>query len=1036
MRTRQLAAILAAVTWSCAGSEPTATLTVTPATAAASGPVLIQAGPASVAGGVTWSLSGAGSLSDTKGPQTVYRPPSPAPSTGQSATVTATLANGQSATSTLTLSPPAQAPAVITSLKGNVSVTYDAQDIPHIFCGNALDCFAVQGYIQAQDRLFQMDLFRRTARGQLASLIGPLQVSSDVQFLTLFVTRDGKRIEDKLVAALDPDTKAKLVAFSDGVNAYLNFLLAHPTLMPGEYAQLPQVTAPGDIPPWTPQDSLALGRLQQFQLSETLQKETAFGLFASTFAAGPSPKDPARFATYVRAQQPLPGYTLSVTDAPPVTPTAPINPSLAAPAASAVAAPAAAAAPAGAGVAAPAATPDLSSWRDNLAELNASMQEMHALFGSLHLGDGSNNWVIDGKHSATGKALVANDPHLSLQYPPLFHLAALTATDSSGLNLVGGAFPGVPGALIGRGAHVGWGVTVVGYDVTDLYLEQVVPSSTPGCPSPVGCVLFNGGLVGLLPVQYKQIKVHGAADASTTVFVVPHHGPLVSFNQTTGKAISMRWTGHETTADLKAFLGLNVATAVGDGTGAAGTAFGALKDYATGAQNFVLADDAGNIGYDPHALVPRRDWAGSSLTLLPWLPLPGDGTAEWGAAIGATGAAITRCAPAGGVAPPADCWVPDNLLPQGVNPAKGYFATANSDPAGYTGSSTAPFGSTAPAGLYPYLSFDWDDPTDLRYARIATRLKALTTGAGKVAVTDMQSVQSDHSVLLAKLVDAFLPATPPLPAAQATAYAGALQLLTAWGADDYDCPTGLTTADPKSAVDPDPKHNRDSAACLLFHTMLQNLLHSVFDDDFAVVTATTGSSFGGDGGAEIRALLFMLGLPASDPHTSFCNDVRPDNSVAATHTCTDKLVTSLLVAAGTLQAAYGAPANWIWGRVHTLTTTSAAAPLIAGAFAAGPFARPGGAFTVDVGNPDGSQASLLGFTYSHGSNVRFIAELGDPAAAVTKMQLPGPERDAPFGVFSNTPNLLGQYVQNQYFDFALGHQVDANAVSVQGFTAQ
>ncbi len=1013
MGTRQLAAILAAVTWSCAGSEPAPKLFITPATANASGPLLLKAGPGSLAGSVTWSLSGPGSLSDTSGPQTIYRPPAPISTTAQSATVTAAAA-GQTTSTVVQITLPSAPQAIIPGLKGAVSVTYDAQDIPHIFCGSALDCFAVQGYIQAQDRLFQMDLFRRTARGQLASLIGPLEVSSDVQFLTLFVTRDGQRIEDKLAAALDTDTKAKLEAFASGVNAYLAFLIKNPTLMPGEYAQLPQITAPGDIPPWTTQDTLALGRLQQFQLSETLSKESAYGLFASTFATGPN-KDLARFSAYVRPQQPLPGYTLSASDDPPVTPTARPNPAVAAAAASAPA------------------MPDLSAWRDSLARLNASMQEMHALFGSLHLGDGSNNWVIDAKHSATGKALVSNDPHLSLQYPPLFHLAALTATDSSGLNLVGGAFPGIPGALIGRGAHVGWGVTVVGYDVTDVYLEQVVPNGAFGCASPTGCVLFNGGTVPLLAVKYDHIKVHGAPDASTTVFVVPHHGPLVSFDQTTGAAISMRWTGHETTADLKGFLNLNTASAVGDGTAAAGTAFGALKDYAVGAQNFVLADDAGNIGYDPHALVPKRAWAGTSTKLLPWLPLPGDGSAEWGAATTFTGNnADTHCAAA---APPADCWVPDNQLPQGVNPAKGYYATANSDPAGYTGSPTAPLILGNPK-LYPYLSFDWSDPTDLRYARIATRLKALTAGAGKVAVTDLQSVQSDHSVLLAKLIAPSFPASPALPTAQAAAYTSALGLLTQWGADDYDCPTGLTSSDPKSAPDTDPKRSRDSAACLLFHTMLKNLLHSVFDDDFAVVSATTGSSFSGDGGAEVRGLLYLLSLPANDARASFCNDVDPDNSVAATHSCTDKLVGSLLVAAGTLQAAYGAPANWIWGRVHTLTTTSAAAPLIAGRYAAGPFARPGGAFTVDVGSPDGSQSSLLGFSYSHGSNLRFIAEVGDPAAAVTKMQLPGPERDAPSGVFSSTPDLLGQYVQNQYFDFALGHQVDANAVSVQGFSAQ
>ena len=136
-----------------------------------------------------------------------------------------------------------------------------------------------------------------------------------------------------------------------------------------------------------------------------------------------------------------------------------------------------------------------------------------------------------------------------------------------------------------------------------------------------------------------------------------------------------------------------------------------------------------------------------------------------------------------------------------------------------------------------------------------------------------------------------------------------------------------------------------------------------------------------------------------------------------------------------MQNAYGTDTTkWLWGRVHTLTTQSAAAPLIAGTFSGGPYARPGGALTVDVGNPSSTQSSPLGFSYSSGSNLRFISVM-DPAAAnaQVKMQLPGPERDAP-GVLSNTLTLLNMYVQNQYFDFLYGHQVDNKGLPTQRFT--
>ena len=187
------------------------------------------------------------------------------------------------------------------------------------------------------------------------------------------------------------------------------------------------------------------------------------------------------------------------------------------------------------------------------------------------------------------------------------------------------------------------------------------------------------------------------------------------------------------------------------------------------------------------------------------------------------------------------------------------------------------------------------------------------------------------------------------------------------------------------------------------------------------------------GGAEIRGMVFMLSTRGTH---AFCDDVSRTAAVTASKTCEQQVITALLTAAGTLQAAYGAsPATWLWGRVHTLTTTSPAAPLIGPPYAAGPYARPGGALTVDVGNPSGTQSSPLGFAYGSGSNVRFISVM-DPAAASAqvKMQLPGPERDAPFGVFANTPDLLGMYVQNQYFDFLFGHQVDGQGRSTQRFT--
>src|SRR5262249_13840658 len=227
---------------------------------------------------VTWAITGSGSLSGTTGAQTVYHPAQPQNVAAQTATVTATSADGQTATISITVNA-STAPipgGKIAGMSAPASVVYDPQGIPHVFCQTDADCFAVQGFLQAQDRLFQMDFFRRVAEGRVSELLGTPGVSQDKQILALFATRDGRRVQDVMADAVaqDPAVKARLDAFVNGVNAYLAFLAAHPQLMPGEYAQLPGTFTPGDIDPWTAKDTLAISRLQQFQLSETIEEET------------------------------------------------------------------------------------------------------------------------------------------------------------------------------------------------------------------------------------------------------------------------------------------------------------------------------------------------------------------------------------------------------------------------------------------------------------------------------------------------------------------------------------------------------------------------------------------------------------------------------------------------------------------------------------------------------------------------------------------------------------------------------------------
>jgi len=942
---------------------------------------------------VTWSVTGTGTVSSSTGLHTSYIPP-----LGTAmATLTAT-AGGLTATVQVSSAPAALTGKTIPNLTAPVTVQYDAQDIPHIRCAAMVDCIAVQGYIQARDRLFPMDFLRHVARSKLAELIGPDGLSQDVQLRTLFTTRAGHRLEDDLTAAQDAATTALITAFAAGVNAYLAELRATPgAQLPGEYAQLPFRLTPADIADWTIQDTLALGRLQQFQLSETLTEETSLGQFASFYSQG-AQKDLGKINAWIRAAAPKTeqAHTLETT---------PFK------------APSQLARARVPGV-------DLSKWKGVLAKVAANVGSLRDRLRPADATVGSNNWVVSAAKSATGVAMVANDPHLSLQYPPLFHLAVMTSTNpADNLDLAGGAFPGIPGALVGRGAHVGWGVTVVGYDVTDLYLEQFAPQA--GCPNGglngPPCVVFkNGALVSTLPVpQTYLVRVGpgsaGLKDAKTlglsvppVVLVVPHHGPIVQApDATTGRGVSVRWTGHEgNTRDVGAFLGLNTATDVD-------AAMVALKDFATGAQNFVLADDQGHIAYDPHALVPVRNFAdirvvGANVKP-PWLPLPGDGSAEWGDG-------TSNCAAATTTPVPASCWISDAQLPQGKDPAKGYFFTANADPIGVSDDNN-------PLGHPPYLSFAWDDSSGFRATRIEQMLEATIAAHGSVSLDDMKAIQSDH---VSRPGMVFTPIIAKLPAAGSPPEVATAQgILNQWAANGWDCPSGLLGTDPKtSAVDATPAVVQNSAGCFLFHEFLRTLLSNVFTDDLAAVGQ------GVNGLAAIKAMIYMLDptTPATD--TTFCNNVDAKGNVTP-HTCAEQVVTALVQAVDTLTSLVGPKtSDWVWGRVHTIQPVSLLA-LVTTHYSPGPYARPGGAFTVDVGSPSLSGGGL-DFPYGSAGNVRHIS-LMDRAKPVVKMQLPGPERDGPAVALG--PDLLGQWVKNTYFDFAFGDQINSAAVSTQTFKA-
>ncbi|RPH70393.1 MAG: penicillin acylase family protein, partial [Myxococcaceae bacterium] len=672
-------------------------------------------------GTIQWTLDGPGSLSNTSGASTVYTAPSTYDPSANKATLTASASDDKDAKQVveITITKPTASVGGVTGLVSSVTVTYDERDIPTISCTKSVDCYAVLGFIHARDRLFQMDFFRRAARGRLAELLGDAALEQDEAIRTFFTTRTGQPVPEALYAHSqeDPLVAPRLAAYTNGINAFIGQVRNEPSKLPAAYGQLVYTIDPAstdDLPDWTDVDTVAVARLFQFNLSATPEQDGDYGRWVSTWSAllagTPTDRD-LTIGLWIQAKSPIESFTLAGSGA------ANAPPSL---------------------VASPSTLESLRAAGATLGAASRKLDALRQLRGLIGSPAGSNNWVVDGEHTDVGQAFVVNDPHLSLNYPSNFHLSHLIGSEDQ-LNVQGAIFPGVPPTLIGRGAHVGWGVTVVGYDVTDLYLETLTVTGA-GAPA----VSFGGQPVALIqvPQTYKFRTAAGLSSLSDPppVTVSPPHGPIIAAGPTATTAISARWTGQETlTDDLRAFLRLNNAASVEDARlaleGDPKPDGGSYTGYYTGAQNFVLADDQGKIGYVPHACVPQRPFAASNVVYpYPVVPVDGRGMFEW-----ASG-------PDGGL-----LCVPNDKLPRaypidgGTGSAKGYLATANADPLGVSQDNN-PYSNT---GGVPYLSMEWGDQ-GYRIARIQEVLDEKLASGGKVSLADMQSLQAVHVVIVAR----------------------------------------------------------------------------------------------------------------------------------------------------------------------------------------------------------------------------------------------------------------------------------------------
>jgi penicillin G amidase len=561
----------------------------------------------------------------------------------------------------------------LSSLAAPVTVTYDALGVPNISAANLPDLFFAQGYVTAQDRLWQMDMTRRYASGDLAAILGPEYLKLDREHRILGL----RQVAEKSVANMDVAQRAHFEAYAAGVNAYI---AQHQKTLPLEFRFLtyfPHV--------WTVEDSVLVGLsmtefLNHGLYKNELEKEKNLAKLGPELTAdlfvNSSWRDHPPGTDTTSLENEIPAETTPDEEEDPaprkksshVTPEEKQVPRL---------------------LAALLARDD----KNNNEQLygvpkgtslppdgtpvppEAAHVQSEAVEDSLH--PGSNNWVVSGAHTASGKPLLSNDMHLDLHIPNVWYEAHLTAGD---FDVAGVTLPGVPFVISGHNRDIAWGFTNLGPNVEDLYIEKF---------NDKGEYLTPQGWVQ--PEHRKEIiRVKGRPEVNVDVEIT-RHGPIVSdIIPGEKRRLALKWIIYDPQAAGAPFFAVDSAKNWQDFRAA-------FSHFGAPGQNVVYADVEGHIGYQAAGLVPIRAAGDGSV------PVPGDDDSHaW------TG------------------YVAYDKLPSVYDPASGIIATAN--------------GRVTPDG-YPYpLSIEWGSPyrTERIYKLLNTKKKL--TPADMLAIqTDIVS---------------------------------------------------------------------------------------------------------------------------------------------------------------------------------------------------------------------------------------------------------------------------------------------------------
>lgn len=702
----------------------------------------------------------------------------------------------------------------IKGLSAPVSVRRDASGIPQIYARTSADLFLAEGYTQAQDRFWQMDVDRHVTSGTLASMLGSSALANDEFARTL----GWRAVSEQSYAQLKPETKAYLQSYSQGVNDYLATHSGGASLSI-EYSLIgaPLVGKVKNYHPaaWTPVDSVAWLEAMAWALRDNINTEISRSLLTQTLSVD-------------QIEQLYPSYSYSdhatiVNQGALVGSTYQQN------------------------ATAPAALP--AAARAKLSGLSRLLAQIPSVLGPTDgagSGVGSNSWVVSGSLTATGKPLLANDPHLAPSLPSIWYqigLHCVTVGPQCQFDVTGFSFPGMPGVIIGHNADISWGFTNEGADVMDLYVEKIDGED----------YLYDGKEYPLTE-HTETIQVAGGQPVTITVRSTGH-GPLVSDTSATDKlvgkqapvarsgdpaegaapgiqyGVALEWNALQPNSTVDGLFELDRA--------ANWTQFrAAAADLAVPAQNLIYADTKGDIGYQAPGRIPIRKRGDGR-----W-PVPG-----WTDQYDWTG------------------YIPFSALPNAYNPAQGYIVTANNAVVGPT---------------YPYtLTTDWD--YGYRSQRINDDIKRLTSGGRKMSEADMAAIQNDtYNPMAAQLV-------PYLNKVKTDSFTqSAQELLGNW---DYTQPA-------------------TSGAAAYYNAVWSEVLKMTFGTKMPTDTDLTTLGF--DGGARWFAVVQSI---LDQPDSPWWDDPKtPQRETRDTI-----LAAALKKARLDLTSKLGKnPANWTWGRLHTL----------------------------------------------------------------------------------------------------------------------